>query len=111
MQLAHNTQLLILPLCNASALWAKIANQAIWGGTGRAPLRPTLVRQVLEYFSRVTNDISSDSIDYNAVMEQQALNLPWYIKCLELWNREEVHGEAAILNSKNRHSQTIQEKL
>ena len=50
----------------------------------------TLVKQVLEYFSRVTNVISSDSIDHNAVQEQQALNLPWYIKFLELWNREEV---------------------
>ena len=30
-------------------------------------------------------------IDHNAVMEQQVLNLPWYAKFLELWNREEVH--------------------
>ena len=110
---ARNTKLLVLPLCNASALyfWAKTSNQAIWGDTGRVPLGLMLIKQVLKYFSRVTNDISKDSIDHNAVMEQHALNLPWYTKLLELWNREEVHDETAIPNSKNRHSQAIQEKL
>ena len=72
-----------------------------------------LVKQVLEYFSRVTNNISSDSINHNAVKEQQALNPPWYTKFLLLWNREEVNDETAIPNSKNKHSpsQAIQEKL
>ena len=96
---------------NASALCAKTSNQAIWGDIGRVPLSLTLVKQVFEYFSRVTNDISNDSINQNAVMKQQALNLPWYTKFLELCNREEVHDETAIPNSKNRHSQAIQEKL
>ena len=111
MQIARNTKLLVIPLCNASALWAKTSNQAIWGDTGRVPLSLTLVKQVLKYFSRVTNDISSDSIDQNAVMEQQALNLLWYTKFLELWNREEKHDETAIPNSKNRYSQAIKKKL
>ena len=43
--------------------------------------------------------------------EQQALNLPWYTKFLELWNGEGEHDETAIPNSKNRHSQAIQEKI
>ena len=111
--LARNTKVLVLPLCNASALWARTSNQTVWGDIGRVPLplSLTFLKQVFEYFSRVTNDISSDSIDHNAVKEQQALNLPWYNKFLELWNREEVHGETAIPNSKNRHSQSIQERI
>ena len=110
---ARSTNVLVLQLCNASALWAKTSNQAVWGDTGRVPLplNLTLVKQVFEYFSRVTNVISSDSINHNAVKEQQALNLPWYTKFLELWNREGVHDETAIPNSKNRHSQAIQEKI
>ena len=87
------------------------SNQVIWGDTGRVPLSLTLVKLVLEYFSRVTNDISSDSINHNAVNEQQALNPPWYTKFLEMWNREEVTDKTAIPNSKNRHSQAIQGKL
>ena len=112
MQLARSTKVLVLPLCNASALCAKTSNQAVWGDTGRVPLplSLTLVKQVFEYFSRVTNDISSDSINHNAVKEQQALNLPWYTKFLELWNPEGVHDETAIPNINNRHSQAIQEK-
>ena len=50
-------------------------------------------------------------IDTVTVKEQHALNLPWYAKFLELWNREEVHDETAIPNSKNRHSQAIQETI
>ena len=113
MQLARSTKVIVLPLCNASALWAKTSKHAVWGDTSRVPLplSLTLVKQVFEYFSRVTNDISSDSINHNAVKEQQALNLPWYTKFLELWNREGVHDETAIPNSKNRHSQAIQEKI
>ena len=34
--------------------------------SSRVPLSLTLVKQVHEYFSRVTNYISSDSIDHNA---------------------------------------------
>ena len=110
---ASSTKILVLQLCNASALWAKTSNQAVWDDTGRVPLplNLTLVKQVFEYFSRVTNDISSDSINHNAVKEQQALNLPWYTKFLELWNREGVNDETAIPNSKNIHSQAIQEKI
>ena len=109
---ARSTKILVLQLCNASALWAKTSNQAVWCDTGRVPLplNLTLVKQVFEYFSRITNDISSDGINHNAVKEQQALNLPWYTKFLELWNREGVHDETAIPNSKNMHSQAIQEK-
>ena len=92
-------------------LCAKTSNQAIWGDTDGVPLSLTLVKQVLEYFSKVTNDISSDSIDHNAMKEQQALNIPWYTNFLELWNREEVHDETAIPTSEKRHSQAIQEKL
>ena len=113
MQLARITKVLVHPQCNASALWAKTSNQAVWGDTGRVtlPLVLTLVKQVLEYFSRVTNYISSDGINHNAVKEQQILNLPWYTKFLELWNCEEMHDETTIPNSKNRHSQAIQEKI
>ena len=111
MQLARNTKLQVLPLYNASVLWAKTLNQTILGDTSRVPLSLTLLKQVHEYCSRVTNDISSDSIDHNAVMEHQALNLPWYTKFLELWNREEVHDETAIPNSKNRHSQAKHETV
>ena len=110
---AGSTKVLVLQLCNASALWAKTSNQTFWGDTCRVPLplNLTLVKQVFEYFSRVTNDISSDSINHNAVKEQQALNLPWYTKFLEQWNCEGVHDETAIPYSKNRHSQAIQEKI
>ena len=110
---ARNTKLLVLLLCNASVLWAKTSNQAIsiWDDTGRVPLGLTLVKQVLKYFSRVSNKISRDSINHNTVNEQQALNLLWYTKFFDLWNREEVHDETAIPNSKNRHNQAIQEKL
>ena len=48
----------------------KTSNQAIWGDTARVPLSLTLIKQVLEYFSRITNDNNSDSIVYNALKEQ-----------------------------------------
>ena len=83
------------------------------GDIGRVPLSLTLVKQVLEFFpeSQMISAVTLDSIDQNAVMKQQVLNLPWYTRILELYNREEVHDETAIPNSKNRHSQAIQEKL
>ena len=35
---ARSTKVLVLQLCNASALWAKTSNQAVWGDTGRVSL-------------------------------------------------------------------------
>ena len=89
----------------------KISNQAIWSDTARVPLSLTLIKQVLDYFSRITNDNNSDSIVHNALKEQQALNLPWYTTLLELWNHEDEQDDSAIPNSKKRHSQAIQEKF
>ena len=43
MQLARNTKLLVLELCDASALWAKTSSEAISGDIGRLPLSLTLV--------------------------------------------------------------------
>ena len=89
----------------------KTSNQAIMGDAARVPLSLTLIKQVLDYFSRITNDNNIDSIVHNAVKEQQALNLPWYTTLLELWSHEEEHDDSAIPNSKKRHSQAIQEKF
>ena len=84
----------------------KTSNQAIWGDTARVRLSLTLIKQVLEYFARITNDNNSDSIVHNSVKEQQALNLPWYTTLLELWNHEEEHDDSAIPNKKRQPSNT-----
>ena len=88
----------------------KTSNQTIWGDTARVPLSLTLIKQVLEYFSRITNDNNSDSIVHNAVKEQQALNLPWYTTLLELWNHEEEHDDSAVPNSKKRQEKYLSQE-